>query len=404
MRLAAGIVMWVWMMIGGYAQQAEKYPFIRYDQNKLQFGKDSSNMLGFYQKLDDLRSGTKDRITIVHIGGSHVQAGIWTESVQDKFQALGAFEGGGMYAFPFKLAKTNSPHSFKTFTNGTWKRCRCVMKEKCTPLGVSGIAVVTNDSSNFFALKIQPNEHLKNFTKVKIYHNFNKSFHFSLKRGSPTAYKRFEHFKEGYTLYEFDTPIDTFCFELTRRDTNQRDFALYGFSLENEKPGVYYATMGVNGASTESFLKCEDFTRQLRSLKPDLVIFSLGVNDSHGPNFKASDFMAHYDTLVSWVKLADPDCAILFTTITDNYIRRKTPNKKSIYGEDAIITLAEKRGLAVWDLFEVMGGYKSMYKWYKAHLAAKDKVHFNPKGYRIVAELMFEAMMNSYNTNSKLKK
>jgi lysophospholipase L1-like esterase len=395
---------WIWA-VGAYAQQVEgQYPFIQYKQNKLQFGKDSSNMLNFYKKLDELRNGQRDRLTIIHVGGSHVQAGVWTEALHDKFQAIGPFEGGGMYSFPFKLARTNSPHSFKTYTNGIWKRCRCVMKEKCTPLGISGIAVVTNDSANFFALKIQPNEHLKSFTKLRVYHNFNPSFHFSLKRGSPIAYKRIEHMKEGYTLYEFEAPVDTFCFDLLRKDTINKDFALFGFSLENDKPGVYYASMGVNGASTESFLKCEDFVQQLRTLKPDLVIFSLGVNDSHGPNFKASDFMAHYDTLVSWVKESTPDCAILFTTITDNYIRRKTPNKKSIYGEDAIITLAEKRNLAVWDLFEVMGGYKSMYKWYKAGLASRDKVHFNPKGYRIVADLMFEAIMNSYQFNSGYKK
>jgi hypothetical protein len=60
--------------------------------------------------------------------------------------------------------------------------------------------------------------------------------------------------------------------------------------------------------------------------------------------------------------------------------------------------------LAVWDLFEIMGGYKSMMKWYKAKLAARDKVHFAPKGYRILSDLMFEALMNSYNSNNPIKK
>lgn len=384
--------------------QTTTYPFIQYDKNKITYYKDSSNMLGFFTKMNELRDGKRKSVNVVHIGGSHIQAGIFTENIHDKLQALGNFEGGGMYAFPFKLGKTNSPHSFKTYSNGTWKRCRCITKEKCTPLGVSGIAVVTNDSANYFALKIQENAHLKNFTKIKVYHNFNNSFHFSYHRGLPAAYKKYDMPKEGYTMYVFDLPQDSVCFDLLRKDTLQKDFALYGFSLENEKPGYYYATMGVNGASTESFLNCEDFSKQLKTLSPDLVIFSLGVNDVHGPNFNAKVYMAHYDSLISKVREASPNCAILFTTISDNYIRKKTPNKKSMLGDDAIYELAEKRGLAVWDLFEIMGGYKSMTKWYKAKLAARDKVHFAPKGYRILSDLMFEALMNSYNANNPIKK
>lgn len=403
MKKILGIALWA-LTIAGFAQDTSKYPFINYSRNQLIFSKDSSNMMGFYKKLDDLKKGDRKKVSVIHIGGSHIQAGIWTEAMHDKFQDLGNYEGGGMFAFPFKLGKTNSPHSYKTSSNGTWRRCRCIQQEKCTPLGVSGIAVVTNDSANFFALKIQPNEHLKNFTKIKVYHNFNKSFHFSVKREIPVPYKKFDNEKEGYTLYTFDNPMDSVCFDLLRQDTVQKDFALFGFSLENENPGVYYATMGVNGASTESFLRCENFVTQLKTLQPDLVIFSLGVNDVHGPNFKAADYMAHYDSLVTFVKQAAPDCAILFTTISDNYIRKKTPNKKTMLGDDAIFELAQKRNLAVWDLFAVMGGYKSMTQWYKVKLAARDKVHFSPKGYKILAGLMFDAIMKSYKTNSTLPK
>ena len=191
---------------------------------------------------------------------------------------------------------------------------------------------------------------------------------------------------------------------MLRKDTLVKDFALFGFSLENDNPGVYYASMGVNGASTESFLRCENFVTQLKTLQPDLVIFSLGVNDVHGPNFRASDYMAHYDSLVTFVKQAAPDCAILFTTISDNYIRKKTPNKKTMLGDDAILELAEKRNLAVWDLFTVMGGYKSIYKWQKVKLAGRDRVHFSGKGYKIIASLMFDAIMRSYKANSTLNK
>jgi lysophospholipase L1-like esterase len=61
-----------------------------------------------------------------------------------------------------------------------------------------------------------------------------------------------------------------------------------------------------------------------------------------------------------------------------------------------------KHNAAVYDLYSVMGGYKSIYKWYKAGLAAKDKVHFNGRGYTILANLMFDAINRSYKCNSKV--
>jgi len=65
--------------------------------------------------------------------------------------------------------------------------------------------------------------------------------------------------------------------------------------------------------------------------------------------------------------------------------------------------LMEKHKAAVYDLYAVMGGYKSIYKWQKAGLAAKDKVHFNGRGYSILANMMFDAINRSYKYNSKIQ-
>jgi lysophospholipase L1-like esterase len=178
---------------------------------------------------------------------------------------------------------------------------------------------------------------------------------------------------------------------------------LRGFSIENSKPGFYYASVGVNGASTSSFLKCQDFVNELSSIAPDLVIFSLGVNDTHDANFSKQKFVENYDSLMTLVKTASPNCTFLFTTVTDNYINRKVANKRPIKANEGMFELMQKHNVIVYDLYSVMGGYKSIYKWYKAGIASKDKVHFNARGYTIVGNLMFDAINNSYRTNTKIK-
>ena len=378
--------------------------FVNLNQSKLYFSKDSSQFMNFYKKIDDLKNGKRKKVTVIHFGGSHIQAGFWTEVLMDGFQSLGNFDGGGAFIFPFKIVKTNSPHFFNSFTTGKWVRKRSVLaKEMCDNLGLAGIAGITNDSASAFGFNLLKNNHHQTFNSLRVYHNFNSSFEFSLANQTELKYVRNEFKKESYTEFIFESFIDSVNFNLVRKDTISKDFMLRGFSTESTKPGFYYAGIGVNGASTSSYLRCQNFVNELENIPPDLVIFSLGVNDTHSKGFTKEEFMTNYDSLITLVKSISPDCAILFSTVTDNYMTRRTANKRPIQAEAAMFELMEKHHAAVYDLYAVMGGYKSIYKWYKAGLAAKDKVHFNGKGYTIIANLMFDAIYRSYKYNSKIK-
>lgn len=381
----------------GFSQD-KKYPFINYQDNKLILAKDSTAMLGFYKKLNDFLKGNIQEVRIAHIGGSHVQGGFWGDELITKFQSLKNTTGSGFFAFPYRQVKTNTPPYYKTFSNGHWKRCRsATVRELCPNIGVAGITATTNDSACIFGIRIDSSRHHRSFNSIKVYHNFNPSFFFDIKNQEVT---RADFRDAGYSEFTWKDQVDSVCFELLRKDTLSRDFVLFGFDVRNtEKPGVYYAALGANGASTLSVLRCSLFKQQMASIAPDLVIFSLGVNDVQDKNFSADEYIAHYDTLVSWVRTASPGCAILFTTITDNYIRKKGPNKRSNTGEYCIQKLTQKHGAAMWDMYGIMGGYKSILKWYKAGIARRDKVHFTVRGYYIFADLMFEAIMRSYRYN-----
>jgi lysophospholipase L1-like esterase len=389
---------------GFFAQNATRtYSFINYNENYLHHSKDSSLTLNFYKKIDELREGKRERVTIVHYGGSHIQAGTWSDKLIYNFQALGNFEGGGLYCFPYKIAKTNSPPYFKSYTTGTWKRYRCAtFKEMCMNLGMAGIAAVTNDSANTFGIKLQPNKHHEKFNTLKIYYNFNPSFQFQLD-SIGTKYIRRDEPEKGYTLFEFEQYVDSVNFSLVKLDTIRKDFMLYGFSLESTKPGFYYAGFGVNGAASNSYLRCNLFGDQLQTVKPDLVILSLGVNDTQGKDFSKADYIEHYDSLITEIRKVSPDCAVLLTTTSDNYIRRRTANKRPITAQDAMFELMEKHKGSVWDLYAIMGGYKSIPKWQKVGLAARDRVHFSNKGYSLIGQMMFEAIDKSYKVNSTIK-
>ncbi|WP_317898194.1 GDSL-type esterase/lipase family protein [Aurantibacillus circumpalustris] len=382
-----------------------KYPFIAQEYNHLYFSSDSLSFLNFFKKIDSLSMGKKTRVNIVHIGGSHVQAGIWSNVFLAAFQDEYKTTGGGYFSFPFKIAKTNSQPYATSFSNGNWERCRSVGREYCQPLGMNAMNISTNDSTNFFGISFTTKAACKKVNVVKVFHNFNTSFEFNACNQDSLKVERKDFRKSGYTLFKFPIPLDSVMFELIRKDTLVKDFLLYGFSLESDlEPGFYLAGLGANGASTTSFLRCSDLIPQMESLNGDLFILSLGVNDTQSKGFLKEDFIENYDTLINVIKKTNPNTAIILTTTTDNFIRYKTSNKRTITAKDAAFELMNRHNVAVWDLFSIMGGYRSMLKWQRVGLASKDKVHFSNKGYTIVGGLMYEAVNKSYINNQKKNK
>ncbi|MBA3664295.1 MAG: hypothetical protein H0W61_08820 [Bacteroidetes bacterium] len=391
--------------IRGTAQETTPYPFVQYDLNHLYFSKDSSSFLNLYARLDSFSKNSIKELSIAHIGGSHVQGGTWSNSFLNELNNEFKPAGGGYFIFPYKLAKTNSPPYATSFSNGSWKKCRCVGKEFCLPLGMCGMSITSNDSSNYFGVALTARSLIKGFNSIKVYHNFNATFEFTISSRHNLKAVRFDKKDQGYTQFDLEMPVDSLSFDLVRKDTAQKDFILYGFGVEsNLANGFYLAALGANGASSGSFLRCTYFAEQLKTIKPDLVIISLGVNDTQAKDFDKENYIEHYDSLILKIKEVAPDVAILLTTTTDNFIRRRTANKRTVKTKDAMFELMERHNVGVWDLYSVMGGFKSILKWQKAGLAGKDRVHFSPKGYIVLGKLMFDALNYSYHNNIKTNK
>jgi lysophospholipase L1-like esterase len=377
---------------------AQEIPeWINISQNKIIFDKDSSDFYRFIEKLKQVKTGKRKNIYIVHFGGSHVQGGFWSESIMNNLQDELKTKGGGYFVFPFKQVKTNSPYYFKTCSNGKWKVNKCTkISDSLKYIGMCGISAIT-DTSCYISIKNEWKK-LDGFTRIKFFYRKNN------------AYEVFPSFQtskiieqENYTEYLLSQKLDSISFFIHKKDTNYSEFIVDGFSCENDSGGVYYAGFGVNGATSESYLKCALLLHQLKNIQVDLFILSFGVNDVKNKAFSKQKFIQNYDSLISKLKKSQPNSSILLTTISDNFIKRKIANPRTQAGNEAIYEIMKKYQLSIWDLNAVMGGKKSMLKWYKAGLSAKDKIHFNKKGYFILGKLMVNAIIDKLNNSSNLK-
>jgi lysophospholipase L1-like esterase len=381
------------------------YEFIHYDKNRFIFPGDSTEFEKFFQKMDSIILLGEGKISIVHIGGSHLQADIYSGRTRQRLQEFyPGMNGGRGFVFPYKMAKTNGPLSYKVSWSGNWETCRNVELKKNCNLGLSGITAITSNPSSEINLSLKQNSDLNyTFDRVRVFHSMgNNSF---LPKIDSAIVVRTELDEEhGYTLFYLDKVYEELKLFLNKTDSVQHTFELYGMSLENDDPGIVYHSIGINGASFPSFMRCNLLDKQLQALNPDLVILSLGTNDAYTTKFKPEFYASNYEQMIRRIKNVSPNTAILCTVANDSYLFRRYPNKNTEKASEVIYQVAEKYNCGVWDFYEVMGGFNSSRQWLNENLMGRDLIHFNMEGYLLVGDLLFNAFIKSFdNFNIKQK-
>jgi len=379
------------------------HSFVVYDSADIRFYNDSSNYNGFFNKLDQLIFDGEGKVNVMQIGGSHIQADIWSDQIRKNFQNLSPnLNGGRGFLFPYRLAHTNNPYYYKCTSTGEWTGFRNSLMKQDTTWGVSGITAATQDSSATLKFYFRgDNTPHYDFNSIKIFHDIDSS-DYCIELISDTCSLIRINREIGYTEFVLDHYVDSFEFNIYRFDTIPSSFNLYGISLDNDDPGVVYTSIGVNGASTKSYLRCELYTQHLKAINPDLVIFCIGINDAYDPSFCENCYESNYDTLVSWIRSVNPNCEFLFVTNNDSYYKRRYPNKRVYKARDVMINLANKYNAGMWDMFNVMGGLGSCNRWIRNGCAKRDKIHLTKEGYILMGDLMFSAIMKEYDKHLKI--
>jgi hypothetical protein len=382
-----------------------KYSFIDEEYNKIQVpGEDSTRLNRFFAKVDSFFNQGVGRINILHIGGSHVQADMFSNQVRRNLDGInGEHQTPRGFIFPFSVAKTNNPTNYKVSYTGEWGRERNVQKVREKPLGVGGIAVYTSDPSARIEIDLNPDSFLRwEFDRLKLLGYVEGGGC----RVTPVLFHNNDTIEGLLDLedktYVFDLPEKTYAFSMgfLQQDTTPHSFVVNGFITEKETPGIVYHAIGVNGASVPSYLGCENFEKELAILNPDLVIFGIGINDASSKDFTKDSFKTNYQSLFDIIRRVNPDCAFILITNNDSFTRiarrKYRVNRNGTIARKVFFELAEEYQGGVWDLFTLMGGLSSMQKWQNAKLARLDKVHFTRTGYLLIGDMFYNALLDYY--------
>ena len=381
----------------------KQFKFIREDLNKIE--NDSASLHFFYKKLFELQETRKGRVDIVHIGDSHIQADFFSGTIRQKLQLKFGNSGRGLL-FPYHVAKSNGPSSYTTTSNRVWDAKRNVFYEKPLPIGISGFTIETTDVSAEINLTVKNQPGLGySFTKFTLFQekglsNYDITICDEINCEKGILKSVDTSINSFVTELKFDKPISQIILRNKITDTlHPQTTRIYGMLLENDSSGVLYNMIGVNGAEYRHYVKSKYFMQQLSYLNADLIIVSLGTNEAFTASFDHVLFYRYIDTLISNLKLASPNAAILLTTPADSFRKSRkgrVKNPDMQLARATIINYCLQHNLPYWDLYEIMGGFGSMGKWFSSQLSAKDRVHFNGRGYQIQGDLFNKALMSGY--------
>lgn len=376
---------------------------INYKANELKYAEDSPYFGYFFSRLDSLYRGNKEKLHIFHIGGSHIQADVYSNKMRTYLQNMcDTSMGQRGFVFPYHLAHTNNPTNYRIeATNEKWKGYRCSLRDSVT-WGLSGITAVFNDVVDTIYVK----SNYKNYTdkeycfnKLRVFYNtWDKDYEVSVLDPGLVVSESIS-MEDGYREFQFNMDTDSVAVEVRlRKDASpsHSKFFLMGMEFMNDEPGIEYTTIGVNGAGFKAFNRCVLFEQQLKLYKPDLFIISIGTNDAYTTHFDDDKFRENYESFIAMIQRVNPECAILLTVPNDSYYRRKYANKNTTKEQEVIHELAVKYQMAVWDFYDIMGGLGSSQKWYKKHLMPKDRIHFTAMGYSIKADLLLNAFVKQW--------
>jgi len=416
----------------------------------------------FFEKLKENESHNDQKINIVHIGDSHIQSDLMTNEIRKNLQQKFGNAGRG-FVFPYQLAKTNGSYNERFYSNRSWESYRNIHPFKSVAVGLSGIAlwrdtggfavelnikdaaykfnsiqIITPRNQNMFNLAISSQTKTIQSTERKIItHKIKKGeaistiaekYNISIAEIKRENHLKSNNIRAGRTLkiltnetkpknitssefvplelesdsyshyYHSDKELNK-IFLIPNKEASK--YELNGIVLEKDAPGLIYSSIGVNGAKFSDYNKYPLFFDQVKALEADLLVVSLGTNESYD-HMEASAYIKELREFIKNIKEQNADVSIIVMTPPPSLLKGRRPN---IYVHDyakSIIEIAKTDGFAVWDLYDEFGGMDGIRNLKSGGLIGPDWVHYSKKGYEKQGNLFTEAFLKAYD-NFKLK-
>ena len=226
--------------------EVDNYDYVNFDACYLHFPAQHHRYEALYRKIAHIRRGGKGVVNILHVGGSHVQAGVLSHRLRCNFsQIMPERPRSRGLMFPFRAIRTNAPSDYEFTASGSWRSSRCLEFSPSYSLGLSGAAAVATSAECSLHLSV---DEAYAFQRLRV---LGEAMGGEVRPLIVTA--------EADTLHPSRTGKDfLFTFPRTTNECtivfeglegNGTSFVLRGIWPEHDGVGIAYSESGINGAA-----------------------------------------------------------------------------------------------------------------------------------------------------------
>lgn len=366
-------------------------------------------LISFYEKLYQLESGNDENVRIAYFGDSMTDGDMIVQDLRTKFQDTFGGQGVGFVSITSESASSRSSISHKHSEN--WKAQNFVAcKSPSSPFGVNGHVFFANDTINsaWVNYKASKLRHLTTLDNPTVFYgtSYNQKAYMYYRSGKDTIYKKLN----SSNLLNTITLSKSSLTSLKVNFGKARSIPIYGFNFDDGK-GVHIDNFSKRGNSGMPLSKLNVSLMQAfqEKLGYDLIVLHYGTNVLNYGTYDYGWYNKSMTRTVNRLKECFPGVAILVVSTADKSTKYETEMKT----DSAVVplTLAQKRYAlktqsGFVNLYTLMGGNGSMVKWAEEvpAMANKDYTHFNYKGAKKIAGMLYDQLNNGYETYKILRK
>ncbi len=387
---------------------------------RLQFPKNEKQLLYPVFKAMDGAASASEPVRVMHYGDSQIEGDRITSFFRNRLQKKFGGMGVGLvpvkhlYDFKFSIFQDNSDNwiRYALYANHDTTLSH---KRYGALAGFTRFSPHTFDPSTetrdyeawvSFEPSTYSYNNTKHFQQCRVFYGYNKEpFLTELYQNEILA--EAEMYPASSSLqtirWVFDQPVSEI--KVVFKGSDSPD--IYGIALDGIA-GVAVDNVPMRGNAGLVFTKMdEDLLREhYRQLNTKLIILEFGGNVVPHITSNYDYYERLFSSQIRRLKRVAPEVVVIVIGVADMSMKEKNryvsyPNIEKV--RDALKNATLNNNAIYWDMYEAMGGKNSMPSWVFANpsLAAKDFVHFNPRGARIIAHMFYNSFMYEYNLYKK---
>jgi lysophospholipase L1-like esterase len=366
-------------------------------------------LIPFYESLYQLENTKTGKVRIAYFGDSMTDGDYIVQDLRQSYQQKFGGQGVGFVSITSESAASRGSiiHEFSK----NWKMQSYLnVKKPIRPFGVNGHVFFANDTINNPWIKFKAgNAKLVNklFNATLFYGSSGNDFgEIKYVLGKDTISKQLTNRSVLNTiqLKNFDSK------NLKVNFINTKNIPIYGFDFTSQN-GIQvdnFSQRGMSGIPLSKF-DISLMAAFQQKLHYDLIVLHYGTNVL---NYGTKDYSWYEKSMtktVNRLKQCFPGVAILIISTADKATKYDT----TMQTDSAVVPLSQaqkryavKTQSGFINLYTLMGGNGSMTKWVETEptFAGKDYTHFNLRGSKRVANLIFEDINKGFETYKKLRK